>query len=537
MVATVPTRPFASDITTGMMLPDGVFVTMLGTQHINIQVQNAGASSIANPKLYIESVSNPGIAYTSATRSLSSLPPNGTRTEQWQADFSACPSGTHYISVILEDSAGTRTRFIKKIFVLKTTFDPSTKTFHAETPEGVLSVNFLSMVKPRRGCNAGIRPTGSCCCQGRKSRRPFEGRIAHGTSDRTLRGVNQLGALMSNLSQTAAGLGDHSQLCLPYYLPLTVEMTWTPTPTYEGQYSDLPFQDPWWKILLCILAFLLLLAASYVESTEGSGEIVAEAGGGGGGGGGGGSDSCCGVSASGHGTSYAAAGLVILAAVTAGIAAMSDVRDPMRRGQDATPPGEGEVTVKEFLRTEFRYPESIIPGAPFSAGCKWKYKRITDKAEYEASGDDLNQNTHVLTNYAISAPDVVRSYEKKGEWVIRARFEGKDGKLFRGPELFVQCFLISPDGDSEVLVLQDDGADPDGKGGDGTYTARKFFERDLTGLWKYYVIAQDVNLATPDMAPEEAAQIIGGLVLTDQLVITFTEDECPFVPDGHINVM
>lgn len=51
------------------------------------------------------------------------------------------------------------------------------------------------------------------------------------------------------------------------------------------------------------------------------------------------------------------------------------------------------------------------------------------------------------------------------------------------------------------------------------------------------MIAQDVNNAGTDMTPEEAAQIIGGMVLTNQLVITFDDDECPVVPDGHVMVI
>ena len=33
------------------------------------------------------------------------------------------------------------------------------------------------------------------------------------------------------------------------------------------------------------------------------------------------------------------------------------------------------------------------------------------------------------------------------------------------------------------------------------------------------------------------AQIIGGMVLTHQLVVTFDQDECPLVPDGHVMVV
>lgn len=36
------------------------------------------------------------------------------------------------------------------------------------------------------------------------------------------------------------------------------------------------------------------------------------------------------------------------------------------------------------------------------------------------------------------------------------------------------------------------------------------FTREAEGLWKYLVIAQDVNIARPDMTPEQAARIVGG---------------------------
>ena len=79
------------------------------------------------------------------------------------------------------------------------------------------------------------------------------------------------------------------------------------------------------------------------------------------------------------------------------------------------------------------------------------------------------------------------------------------------------------------------------KPNDGTYTGDFQYEvhagAPVKGLWTYYVIAQDVNHATPDMTPEQAAQIIGGMVVTHQLTIDFNGGTCPFVPDGHVNVI
>lgn len=532
MAVRVPTRPFASDLITGLMLPDGIFVTMLGKQFINVQIENPGPASVANPKLYIESVSNPGIVYTPGTRFLPELPPGGVRVEQWQADFSTCPSGTHLVSFIIEDGAGVKTRMIKKIFVMGVTFDPATHTFHAETPEGVLSVNFLDLVGPKGGCkDSGPK---DCCCGRERGDPRTDDEQSDDTTDRQLRGVKKAGFTIANLTDLFEKLGADFEFCPPGYLPHTVEMVWTPTPPYPGQYSDLPFQDPWWKIVLCILAVLLLIAAAIAEAVDGSGNVTV---GGGSGDTGSPTGDCCGVRAGGGGTSPIAAGLVAAAAAAATAAGLSDIRDPMRRGQDDTPPGAGELTLKEMLRVEFNYPDMIALGRPFSVGADWDYKRITTASVYATSHSDVSENVHVASSYEIDAPEIVRTFVRDGEWTITGQFHDAGGELFRGSQLLVQCFLVGPGGELLKMVLQDDGAVPDEKPGDGIYTGRRHFSQKSAGLWRYFVLAQDVNHATPDLDPEEAAQIIGGMVLTHQLTITFDQDECPFVPDGYVMVV
>jgi hypothetical protein len=533
MAVIVPTRPFATDLITGLMLPDGIFVTMLGKQNINVQIKNAGAATINAPKLYIESVSNPGITYTAGTRYLPDLAMNAVRVEQWQADFTNCPSGTHFISFIVEDNAGTKNRMIKKIFVLGMVFDAATHTFHAETPEGIVSVNFVDIVRPKRGCK-DQQPV-RCCCPPLEQADPRSNdETSDDTDDRQLQGLKRTRFTFTNLTEIFARLGSEFRFCPPGYLPHHVELTWTPTPPYSGQYSDLPFQDPWWKIILCIIAVLLLIGSAIAEAVDGSGSVTV---------GGGTTETgspagdCCGVRAGGGGTSPIAAGLAAAAAAAATAAGLSDIRGPIRRGQDATLPGTGELTLKEFLNVELNYPDAIALGRPFAVGAKWNYKRITNAQIYEASSSDLTQNVHIASSYEIDAPEIATSYIKDGEWIIKARFRDQDGNLFKGSQLLVQCFLVGPQGQLINLLLQDDGSIPDEKPGDGVYCGRHYFSQLSAGLWRYYVIAQDVNHATPDLKPEEAAQIIGGMVLTHQLTITFDQDDCPFVPDGHVMVV
>ena len=530
---TAPHRPFASDLFTGLMLPDGIFVTMLGKQLVNVHLDNTGASTVGASQAYIESVSHPGIVVTPATRPVPKLDPGASRVERWQADFAACPAGTHYVSVVLEDGSGTKTRFIKKIFVARVTFDAATRTFRAETPEGVLAANFLDLVGPKGGCGDDGHDDGCCrCCCGHGDR-PDRG----DEDDRVPRDVKSLqrtNTTINNFAGLLEQLGPNFRFCPPGYLPHRIHVTWTPTPPYPGQHSDLPFQDPWWKVLLCILAVILLIAAAVAEAVDGDGSVTV---GGGSGDPGGPVDDCCGVRGGGGGNSYVAAGLVAAAAAAATAAGLSDVRDPFRRGQDATPPAAGALTLVESLDVELGYPEPVALGKPFSVKADWEYERFTTAGSHTASSSDVTQNVHVASSYQISAPDVHPRYQKK-EWVVAGQFRNAVGELFRGSQLFVQCLLVGPAGELRRFLLQDDGNHPDDKPGDGIYTGRYPFPRtDSAGLWRYFVIAQDVNHATPGLSPEEAAQIIGGMVLTHQLVITFDEDDCPFVPDGHVMVV
>ncbi len=85
--------------------------------------------------------------------------------------------------------------------------------------------------------------------------------------------------------------------------------------------------------------------------------------------------------------------------------------------------------------------------------------------------------------------------------------------------------------------MQDDGIYPDEKPSDGVYTGGRFFNVREKGLWMFCVVAQDINSAQSDMTPEEQAKIIGGMVLTNQLTISFKGGECPLVPDGDVNVI
>src|SRR5712691_7638521 len=131
---TVPNRPFATDMITGLMLPDGVFEASIGNQWINAHFTNAGAATVANLNVYIESVSNPGIVVQPQTHVVSTLASGAAVLLDWAIDVSGCPPGEHLVSFIA-DAAGVQRRVIKKIFVTRVLYNPASKTFSAVTPQ------------------------------------------------------------------------------------------------------------------------------------------------------------------------------------------------------------------------------------------------------------------------------------------------------------------------------------------------------------------------------------------------------------------
>jgi hypothetical protein len=509
----IPNRPFATDVLTGLMLPDGIFESTLGKQLINAHFRNSGAATVAGLTVYVESTSHPGVVLTPRTDTVGTLPAGTTSLHSWSVDVSAAPPGFHYVSFIAE-SGGSKRRIIKKIFVTKVEFDATTHTFSAITPEGKLGVRLKTVVNFNS----------SQCCRRKSSRNPPN--------------QNRREQLFRDLADLLKMADGKLELCPVTLIPTELETSIVPTPYFEGQYGDLPFDDPWWKILLAILAFLLLVAAAIVEATSGTGSVTAMAG-------------CtidpttgatvCGPSASGGGTSYVAAGLVAAAAVVAAIAAYSDARDIHRKGQDNTSPGPGEFTVSEQLVSKLSYPEPIVPGKPFAVDVKYDYVRTTidgamNERVYSYSATETNRNVHVLSHYDVNAPNVVRVYKREA-FLVKARFYDEFDKLFRGDQLFVKCFLFGPVGQVVSFVLQDHGLGPDREPNDGVYTGRHYFSDGDAGLWKIFVLAQDVNRATPAMKPEEAAQLIGGMLLTNQVSISFSGGTCPLVPDGDVQVV
>ncbi|KAN0069051.1 hypothetical protein V8E54_012680 [Elaphomyces granulatus] len=514
--ASIPYRPYATDPVSGFMYPDGIFSTVFGSQNINIETHNDGGQTLQGPSMYIEGIGDPNITVPLTI----STPTNGQvlASASWKsiyiADFTNATPGETIVSFIVQQPSGSSTqsiRIVKKIFVLGIDYDPSSKNFTMTIPQGTLTVHIKTVVGPSKNpcpCAPGGGFKKHCCCN------------------------DGPGGTGSTSSSTTA----------PY--PVLIEngtATWTPSPSYSGTHGPLPFNDPWWKVLLMLLAAALSAIASKVAaSSGGSGSVGPE----------GTADEtdpsvhCCTGLAANAETDNTVAGMLYGIAAACGVAAaLSDEADLFYRGQTATPPPAGLLTVGEAVSFSIGMPPSIQFGKPFGGSIEWDYTRVlSDDSTLTHSATDPYANVHVLKAYDVyidgvdNGPGGHYTHARRKPLVVGAQFTRPDGSLYVGAQLYAFVLLWSDTGVKTSIELRDDGHKLDGSAGPasvGNYVAGMSFVEQPTGNCYVFVFAQDVNTTLDGTNPVTAAQTIGGMVLTGQLVINFNDKPCQLEYDAE----
>lgn len=492
-------RPFSVEPYTKIMLPDGIFDTALKQQLITCYYTNTSAGALNNVTLYLEGVGDPGIVPVAQSHFFAVIPAGASVRVSWLADFEHGTPGKKIVSFIAQAAGMSLTRTLKQIFVSQTTQDPATGEYSCTVEEGTLKVSGLQMIGPRDKWLP--------CSERNRECRPSQGP----------------------------------------WVPSKMSMAFYPNPAYAGVHGDLPFSDPWWKILAWIVAaiaaIVAIIAAALGEGTAGtavSGSFDETTG----------DIECCTPDPGGipHDDGITVAGVASAIATAAVAVGLSDAADPWWRGQEATPPKAGELTQAEKVDVEFAYPgDAPAAGRPYPVHVAWKYQRVTTGQNYDYGVDETQTNVHVNGGVEVEVPALLHAFSQP--LVIGARFKREDGKLFQGPELYAFALVRSPgDGMYFLVNLLDDGIAPDKKANDGTYTgainleyAYRFLLKNklpLEGKWRVYVFAQDVNGATPDMLPQIAAQHIGGFVVASALKITFDPTlPCPLEAQAVVDVV
>ncbi len=302
----ITVRPYAVDAQTLLMLSDGVFIGINGMQYLGVEIKNTWGEKFGDELLF--DISDLGRATLAAfgivvqdawtstalmatQQTLSGrairIPPidiDQKTTVYFQVDASAARRGKPEVEFVLLNIAatpdpGNRMRHnSRKIFIADVGYDRNTGTAEVIIPEGRLTLTLKSLAVDdeslTRLCGGFMRRRGSR--PGEPSIGDELGRLLAqakaGFCDQRL--LVALAELLCRCLGTAGppcgcdggkggdgGGNGWQRVCLPggIWLPLKFDYGVEINGGFTGQHGPLAFQDPWWKIVLLIIALIAWL--------------------------------------------------------------------------------------------------------------------------------------------------------------------------------------------------------------------------------------------------------------------------------------
>ncbi|WP_380674818.1 hypothetical protein [Salinigranum sp. GCM10025319] len=298
----VPFRPYAVRPSDLFQLPDGIFERALGTYYMGVRVRNVWGDSLTEDHVLDVSpasrtdlqargiqvldgwsageLSRLGQRQRGRGMVLGPLNPGDATTVFFKVDVSGAAPRKHMVEFVCLDMDGTpdpsspKRRVTRPIFVSHTYVDRTAGHVVSEVQQGRLSLDLKEVAYDQEGARDGRRrktedprPSGSLPRE--DLRRLLEGLLDGENVDPC--------DIMRVLSCHCVGdeppgdlpPGDDRFEYDPFYaVPKRYSFDVTPRQPYEGQYGPLPFDDPWWKVLLLIVAAVLFVAGMLEEGSD-----------------------------------------------------------------------------------------------------------------------------------------------------------------------------------------------------------------------------------------------------------------------------
>ncbi len=301
-------RPFAADAASLTMLADGVFVNVQGMQLMGVVVRNtwgrswrAGEFALDLSPLARATLAGFGVtvvdSWPPATLAATQqrllgraieLPALGVGESHllfFALDTSAAHRGKPDIEFLLvsaaaaPDPANPMRYARRQVFIAEMSHDPATGVTSVRVPEGTLSLRMEALLVDQRALKEVCDDVRDRLVHDRDPRvRRLLECIRRGRHDEDV--CRELVALVCRClcgdGGSGGGDGGWSRICTGegLWLPLRLEYGVEVTGGFEGQHGPLAFQDPWWKVVLLIvavLAWLVGLIASIVADATGWG--------------------------------------------------------------------------------------------------------------------------------------------------------------------------------------------------------------------------------------------------------------------------
>jgi hypothetical protein len=468
----ISSRPFSIEPFTSVMLPDGIFDSAIQTLDIAFFVTNTSDLPLrfcwVRPDTHIQVewtyVGNPFVQ-------LGALRPGESKLVRWRAVFSNCTPGKKVIGIEFgvqvewnELGGGFDGYQRRTVFVSKTTKDEITGIYSCEVPEGAMHLKFV-----RKSFSSGWDVT------------------------------EQDGDITWTVSVPRIGVIHEFQASVV---------------SRPGQEEAIPFADPWWKVVACIIAVLAAIAA-IIAAKEGEGTASIGVSGDYG------SEedpnvNWCTPDPTKHPDWKNIAGCLSVLASTAARVALMDERDPFQKGRDEHPFNPIDPRRLEQLRAKIAPPAAIIAGAEMHVPIEWSYQATRHSgARDQVERSETGISDNVARKSSIDHAPNIRLYELL--WV-EIYLEDKSGTPFNGDAIFGHANFISPNNQvykipfANIHRMTHDALAP------GFFQAwlsteslaGKIGSGAVKGTWRIEIYVQNLNAAQPQMDPFEAATYVGG---------------------------
>ncbi|MFW9801794.1 MAG: hypothetical protein ACFFFC_04040 [Candidatus Thorarchaeota archaeon] len=302
-IITIPIRPYAIETISLQMMPDGIFESALGGYFMGVRVMNIWGKPFKEGQ-YIEvtrqsrvllAAQNIRIIDTWSQAELQSfnqqlyetgvvigaLEPFQSRTIYFKIDCGGAMPHKPTVEFVcrepnpMPDPDSSRRKASYTIYVTRSYIDPVNHEMVAEAPEGrirmALREAIVDTISARKGRRRRKKPPAPTQATGELQS------ILKKLKTGRFQDLCQLHKLLHCYCNCLDLLRVDDDPTKPKdprfeydpFLVLPTKFTYTLQCTpYEGVHSPLPFQDPWWKVLLLVIAIVLLIAGMISEGAD-----------------------------------------------------------------------------------------------------------------------------------------------------------------------------------------------------------------------------------------------------------------------------
>lgn len=296
----IPYRPFAVRTSDLMQMPDGIFEAKLGIYYMGVRVLNRWgkpftsanviditpesrhALSLNGIQVLDEWTSDEldalGQELTPQGMIIGPIIPGQSKTVYFKVDVSNARTQKQTVEFICRNTEGMADpdhpgrKATQHIFISKIEYDVEKNEFLIDAPQGTLYVHIDQVAIDELAMQRSFR-------KAREKKRAESPRKDQRELQRLLQellkgekvDICEIQRILScycfdsrNGESTTPSYGVD-----PYYLILTaLKLRIVPKAPYSGQFGEIPFDDPWWKVLLAIIAAILALTGGLEESAQ-----------------------------------------------------------------------------------------------------------------------------------------------------------------------------------------------------------------------------------------------------------------------------